>query len=200
MSDLRGRVVIHKCRLCETSVIEGFLYFSTGKKVGIIGDFNLPSISWSNSTVDLHITNADALFFNLFTDLGLHQHFTEPTFLASGNTLDLVLTSDHDRITEVSIYPLFPCRGHTLIKFSYLFLKTSTQLLGSLPFGSLTGAVSTITPLSRAQERYLSTRARPHRGPGRPLTPPQLNWLYARMLILRGLELLAAPGPNGSSI
>ncbi len=26
VSDLRGGVVIHECRLCETSVIEGFLY------------------------------------------------------------------------------------------------------------------------------------------------------------------------------
>ncbi len=53
---------------------------------------------------------SDATFLNLFTTLGL-QHVTEPTFITSGNTLDIILTNERDRIIEVKTLPPFPHCG-----------------------------------------------------------------------------------------
>lgn len=101
------------------------LQFSLGREVIIVGDFNLPSISWDLSEPDLNITPLDASFYNLFTSLGLHQHVRSPTFLPSGNILDLVFTSDPDRVVNIQCHPPFPHCHHTLIQFSYLFQKLS---------------------------------------------------------------------------
>lgn len=71
--------------------------------------------------MDSNITGSDALFLDLFSTLGLQQHVVEPTFINSGNILDLVLTIDGDRIVDVSSLPPFPHCDYSLIKLCYLF-------------------------------------------------------------------------------
>ena len=109
------------------SLISYILEFSLGKELIILGDFNLPSILWSLPVPDSNICHLDASFYNLFISLGLHQHVLEPTFVTSGNILDLVLTTDPDRIADLTLHPPFPHCGHALIKFSYVFQTSLGQ-------------------------------------------------------------------------
>ena len=46
---------------------------------------------------------------------------TSSTFLPSGNTLDLVLTSGHDRVGDVQVLPNFPNCGHCRLILHYYF-------------------------------------------------------------------------------
>ena len=62
-----------------------------------------------------------SMFLELFQTLWLYQWVREPTFVRSNNILDLILTSDHDRIQDVTVFPPFPHCGHVTIKASYLF-------------------------------------------------------------------------------
>ena len=98
--------------------------FSVGKELLIMGDFNLPSIAWNLPVIDLSISQSDSLFLNLFSTLGLYQHVRDQTFLTSGNILDLVLTSDPDRLFGIKTFPPFPHCGHCLVSFNYLFQNT----------------------------------------------------------------------------
>ena len=98
--------------------------FSVAKELLIVGDFNLPSIAWNLPVADTNISQTDLPFLNLFTTLGLHQHVRDPTFISSGNVLDLVLTTEYDRIMNINTLPPFPHCGHTLISFTYIFQNT----------------------------------------------------------------------------
>ncbi|KAK4321887.1 hypothetical protein Pmani_007350 [Petrolisthes manimaculis] len=101
--------------------------FSLGKEVVLLGDFNLPSIHWDLPIPDAQITHIDAQYLDLFTTLGLQQHVLSPTFVSSGNILDLVLTSERDRATNVTISPPFPKCGHTPVHFMYVFQSSPKQ-------------------------------------------------------------------------
>ena len=105
----------------NNNLISYIRQFSVGKELIILGDFNLPSIQWNRPIADLNLTPTDTLFLDLFTTLGLHQHVMDPTFVSSGNTLDLVLTSEHDRLLDLNIFPPFPHCGHSLVYFTYIF-------------------------------------------------------------------------------
>ena len=76
-----------------------------------MGDFNLPSINWSHSyPLSLEYDPLTTLFTNCFNQLGLHQWIKVPTFTRSNNILDLVFTTEPDRIGDVrSISPLPGC-------------------------------------------------------------------------------------------
>lgn len=95
--------------------------FCLGREVLLLGDFNLPSIHWDSAVCDVGVSTVDSLFLDLFNTLGLFQWVLEPTFIRSGNTLDLVLTSESDRVISLETHPPFPHCGHTLVKFDYLF-------------------------------------------------------------------------------
>lgn len=95
--------------------------FVTGKEVLILGDFNLPSINWNFPSPDQHASRTDKLFFECFTVLGLSQSVLEPTFVSSGNILDLVLSTESDRIMDLNVFPPFPNCGHALVNVDYLF-------------------------------------------------------------------------------
>ena len=105
----------------ENAELLSFLYsFCTGKNLVLLGDFNLPTIDWSSS-VTVATSSICKSFLELFNNLGLTQWVKFPTYIGSGNVLDLVLTSDFDRISEIdSIEPLPGCR-HVGIRFSYFF-------------------------------------------------------------------------------
>ncbi len=90
-----------------------------------MGDFNLPSVAWGKDLVACGLTARDSNFYNCFISLGLTQWVTEPTFITSGNILDLILTSEDDRVGEVQVLLLFPNGGHGLVLCSYIFHKFS---------------------------------------------------------------------------
>ena len=91
----------------------------------VIGDFNLPGISWS-SNVDVGVpTNEgspiERQFVDIFNSIGLTQWISEATFPRSGNTLDLLLSTEPDRVGDISIEPPFPGSDHCPIVFDYVF-------------------------------------------------------------------------------
>lgn len=93
--------------------------FCSAKEVIVVGDFNLPSIDWSRSS--LHCTPLDRMFLDTFTALGLNQWIDEPTYPKSGNILDLVLTSEPDRIGSLNVLAPLPGCDHCVISFDYIF-------------------------------------------------------------------------------
>lgn len=94
--------------------------FAPGKELIILGDFNLPSIQWAGETPIVSSAH-DQSFLDCFTSLGLLQWITEPTNIRSDNTLDLVFTSDYDRIVDIQLCAPLPNCDHLPIIFSYLF-------------------------------------------------------------------------------
>ena len=76
--------------------------FVFGREVLILGDFNLPTLDWSlPSVLDSYIRPLDREFYDCFTQGGLTQWVDFPTFFPSGNILDLILTTDSDRVGDV---------------------------------------------------------------------------------------------------
>ncbi|XP_045137135.1 uncharacterized protein LOC123519700 [Portunus trituberculatus] len=112
----------------NTALINLLEQFCTGKEVLILGDFNLPAVDWSIE--DVLFQDYDPLtlaFTNCFNTIGLHQWVDFPTFTSSGNTLDLILSMETDRIGSVeSLCPLPGC-GHVPIKFTYHFTFNTSQ-------------------------------------------------------------------------
>ena len=104
------------------------------KELILIGDFNLPSLSWSSLEQPTRIiTPSDSKFLDAFNTLGLTQWIDEATFPRSGNILDLILTSETDRISEVEVRPPPPGCDHASIHCQYTFdREVQTQ-----PFSSL---------------------------------------------------------------
>ena len=101
--------------------------FCYGKEVIIMGDFNLPGINWSQATLSAPSDLLSRTFLSCFTDLGLQQWVNFPTFTTSDNTLDLVLTSEHDRVGDVLGLPPLPGCKHVPIIWDYVFSLSSEQ-------------------------------------------------------------------------
>ena len=97
--------------------------FCGNKEVVILGDFNLPSIDWGLRVGDPPNAGCirDARFLECFTALGLTQWVLEPTFVDSGNILDLVLTSEEDRVVELELFAPFPRCHHVVVVVDYCF-------------------------------------------------------------------------------
>ena len=89
------------------ALVELIYNLSVNKELVLLGDFNLPTISWLNEVPDQNISVCDSMFLDLFQTLGLHQWVREPTFIRSGNILDLILISDPDRTQDVVVSPPF---------------------------------------------------------------------------------------------
>lgn len=89
----------------------------------VIGDFNLPGISWDSQMYG-HTNQGSPMekqFVDTFNLLGLTQWITGVTFPRSGNTLDLLLTTELDRVGDVSVEPPFPGSDHCTIVYDYVF-------------------------------------------------------------------------------
>ena len=98
-----------------------YLYdFCLGREVCLMGDFNLPTVDW-NFDPPISSSSHDDNFLDCFLSLGLTQHILQTTFIPSGRTLDLVLTSDPEIITHTSILSPLPGCGHCPISFSCAF-------------------------------------------------------------------------------
>lgn len=103
----------------------------SNNKYLLLGDFNLPTINWDILQGETPISN---FFCDLVFNLNLVQMINEPTHIY-GNILDLVLTTNDDNISSLSVYPyasLPIISDHFAITFSL-----NTSLLSSpkfLPF------------------------------------------------------------------
>ena len=95
--------------------------FCLDKEVVVLGDFNLPNINWAPESSQTHISSMETTFLDTFDTLGLTQWVLEPTFPRSGNTLDIILTSDKDRIGNTLVIPPLPGCDHCPVLFEYLF-------------------------------------------------------------------------------
>ena len=91
------------------------------KEALLVGDFNLPSIDWSSNQTLIGASTTDSKFVNLFDTLGLTQWITVPTFPRSNNTLDLILTTEPDRIGDVHVHAPPPGCDHSSIHCEYVF-------------------------------------------------------------------------------
>ena len=95
--------------------------FCVGKEIIVLGDFNLPNLDWTSSNPSLLASPMERDFHSTFTSLGLHQWVLDPTFPRSGNILDLVLTSEPDRVGNLDVIPPLPGCDHSPTVFDYVF-------------------------------------------------------------------------------
>ena len=103
------------------SVLTGL---SCDREVIIIGDFNLPGVIWKSVTQLPVVQGGSTTVYNfleLFRSCGLIQWITQPTYPRSGNTLDLLLTTEHDRIGDIVVEPPLPACDHCPFIFDYVF-------------------------------------------------------------------------------
>ena len=109
----------------NTALIELISEFVTNRETILLGDFNLPSLNWTLDSVHGEYINPnDRLFHDCFVDCGLVQWVKFPTFFPSGNILDLILTTDNDRIGEVCSVPPLPGCHHIPILCTVVFSFT----------------------------------------------------------------------------
>ena len=99
--------------------------FCNSKEVLLLGDFNLPSLQWTDedSTAG-YLLPTDRLFLDVFTDIGLSQVVTESTNFPSGNIIDLCLLTHPERLGSVTIKPPLPQCSHGLVNVKYTFQMT----------------------------------------------------------------------------
>ena len=91
--------------------IEGFVLT---RRVVLMGDFNLPTLKWPEEGFETdYVSPLDQAFVDLFARCGLTQTVHEPTYIPSGNLLDLVLTSEAEAIGEVTVAAPFPHCHHS---------------------------------------------------------------------------------------
>lgn len=106
----------------DNSILANFLLsFCADKEVLVLGDFNLPSLQWDREGFLDPASGVDKLFLETFLVLGLTQWVKEPTFPRSGNILDLILTTECDRVGSVNVLPPIPGCDHCPTLCEYLF-------------------------------------------------------------------------------
>ena len=103
--------------------------FCAEKEVILMGDFNLPSLVWCNGTtcITSGLSKTEHMFVDLFDSTGLTQWVSQPTYPRSGNVLDLVLTSESDRISQLEIFPPIPGCDHCPTCCDYVFYNMQSN-------------------------------------------------------------------------
>ena len=130
--------------LTRNDALAAFLLSScSGKEALLIGNFNLPSLDWLNPQMLRSASSTDSMFINVFDALGLTQWITAPTFPRSNNTLDLLLTTDPDRIGSTDVKAPPPGCDHCSIHYEYVFdadiqVKTRSPRRGMWHLGNYT--------------------------------------------------------------
>ena len=114
--------------------------FCIAREVLLLGDFNLPSLNWGlENVLQGYIPPRELLFFDTFCSLGLNQWVKEGTFVDSNNILDLILSTEADRVGEVRVLEPFPRCHHCPVVCEYIlqfnitenFLNSSERILWS---------------------------------------------------------------------
>ena len=100
------------------NTIKTFYKIRSPRKIFIIGDFNLSSVSWPLSEVLGNSNSTEKLFTDSFDELGLDQCILGSTH-NKGRTLDLLLTNSKKFITDNTVFPdKYLCKSdHYLITF-----------------------------------------------------------------------------------
>ena len=95
---------------------------TTGKESILLGDFNLPNVCWKSGEQPSisSATPTEALFIEAVNSVGLTQWVTEPTYPRSGNTLDLIFTTESDCMGKVDIKQPLPACDHCPVVFEYI--------------------------------------------------------------------------------
>ena len=106
----------------ENSLLISFLSdHLVGKEVVVMGDFNLPTLKWPlESMAGNYVCPVDREFRDCFIQNGWTQWVEFSTF-PSGNTLDLVFTSEGDRVMDIVACPPLPGCHHVPVLFGYVF-------------------------------------------------------------------------------
>ena len=77
------------------TLISVLLKLCLAREVVVMGDFNLPTLDWSTDGNETRgARTIDSVFSDSFVAAGQTQWVREPTFVQSGNILDLMLTSE----------------------------------------------------------------------------------------------------------
>ena len=91
----------------HASIVNSIKSFYTGrnhKKVFIVGDFNLGSVSWPLTDNMSATDRIDKLFIDSFNEFGLTQCVNVPTHI-KGKTLDILLTNCTSIVSDVEVDP-----------------------------------------------------------------------------------------------
>jgi len=114
------------------------------RSIIIAGDFNLPSINWSNLGLVADRDSCSVLFAMFANQYGFDQHvdtFTRPSMSArnlsngiyTGSILDLVLSNDTHIIHNVEVNELFSTSDHCTIDFNLSFLPLKSDFSHCFP-------------------------------------------------------------------
>jgi endonuclease/exonuclease/phosphatase family metal-dependent hydrolase len=88
------------------SSIQQFFNAKKSKKIVLVGDFNLNSVTWPFDEAANNIINPiDKMFVDTFHEFGLSQCLTVPTH-NKGRTLDLLLTNYESLISNTNVHDL----------------------------------------------------------------------------------------------
>ena len=103
--------------------------FCLSRSTLVLGDFNLPSLRWSSATGVLshYVSPKDRYFYDVFSSAGLVQLVVEPTYVPSGNILDLVLVSDSELVGEVIVLGPLPGCHHCPVVLDVLLPGTPVK-------------------------------------------------------------------------
>jgi len=82
----------------------------------LMGDFNYPDIDWASHSVSPSATSGSSEFFKLVEDQFLTQHVLSPT--RGDAILDLILTTEPDLISNVSVIQNFGISDHNMVAFT----------------------------------------------------------------------------------
>ena len=109
--------------------------FCADKEVILMGDFNLPGLDWScgHPITTPGCSRSVQMFVDMFDSLGLTQWVTQPTYPRSGNILDLVLTTEPDRIGRIDISAPLPRCDHCPTSCVYVFHEVTANITPESP-------------------------------------------------------------------
>ncbi|RNA28346.1 RNA-directed DNA polymerase from mobile element jockey-like [Brachionus plicatilis] len=130
--------------LAEASKLVTLNRFTT---VIICGDFNYPAIKWSkNGYPEIFPHDQESSFFvDNVIDCFLNQMVVEHTFHVSDgcttNTLDLILTTCENRVTNIVNKPPLGGlnRGHTVLSWMFMTINNSAKVFDSRSFNFFRG-------------------------------------------------------------
>ena len=108
---------------------------TTGSKMLILGDFNLPRIDWS--TLSAPVGSYEELFVEVIMENFLIQHVTEITRARNtgdGSMLDLVFSKDEEFINQIEFGPHLGKSDHLIIKIKVNELTEDTEIEPEVKF------------------------------------------------------------------
>jgi hypothetical protein len=85
-----------------------------------MGDFNFPDIDWEIG-YPTSIVGLDFQVAEIFQDYGLQQMNTFPSREGSNNILDLILTNNPEKLSNLQAYDDCITTDHTILEFKYEF-------------------------------------------------------------------------------